>query len=113
MPPTKPSSQPADKERAAKLDKLPVRRTRELYGEDESVIVMDAKSTGNIGRWMNVSFIGESLEINLLIHLSYNLENSIAANPTFSSRMSLWTLTIFDFLGWLSLRRRTFGPEQN
>ena len=33
------------------------KKTRELYGENEHCYVMDAKSTGNIGRYLNVSFI--------------------------------------------------------
>ncbi len=30
------------------------RKTRELYGPHEHCYVMDAKSTGNIGRYLNV-----------------------------------------------------------
>lgn len=30
---------------------------RQMYGEDESVYIMDAKNTGNIGRFLNVSEI--------------------------------------------------------
>ena len=30
------------------------RKTRELYGKDEHIYVMDAKCMGNIGRYLNV-----------------------------------------------------------
>ena len=33
---------------------VPTKKTRELYGANENCYVMDAKSTGNIGRYLNV-----------------------------------------------------------
>lgn len=36
---------------------VPPKKTRELYGPNEHCYVMDAKSTGNIGRYLNVSLI--------------------------------------------------------
>lgn len=35
-------------------EEVPAKRTRELYGANENCYVMDAKSTGNIGRYLNV-----------------------------------------------------------
>ena len=40
------------------------KKTRELYGPNETCYVMDAKGTGNIGRYLNVSCKG-----NQTIHL--------------------------------------------
>lgn len=40
-----------------KQEKVPVKKTRELYGSEEHCYVMDAKTIGNIGRYLNVSFI--------------------------------------------------------
>ena len=46
-------TQPSVKEKPEA--KVAVRKTRELYGKNEHCYVMDAKSVGNIGRYLNVS----------------------------------------------------------
>ena len=43
----------SDKDDQEKVDGLI--KTRDLFGVDETTYVMDAKNTGNIGRYLNVS----------------------------------------------------------
>jgi len=53
-PPSKiDQTQPSVKEKPEA--KVAVHKTRELYGKNEHCYVMDAKSVGNIGRYLNVS----------------------------------------------------------
>lgn len=44
-----PSMEPKQIERSA------FKSVRDYFGEDEAVYIMDAKTTGNIGRYLNVS----------------------------------------------------------
>lgn len=40
----------------AQIDRDSFKSVRDFFGEDEAVYIMDAKTTGNIGRYLNVSF---------------------------------------------------------
>ena len=40
---------------SGKYDNQPRKSTRELFGAGEQCYIMDAKSIGNIGRYLNVS----------------------------------------------------------
>lgn len=44
-------------------DEEPSKSIRSLFGKDEAVYVMDAKKTGNIGRYFNVSIFTDSYKI--------------------------------------------------
>lgn len=37
------------------IERLAFKSVRDYFGEDEAVYIMDAKTTGNIGRYLNVS----------------------------------------------------------
>lgn len=37
------------------IERLTFKSVRDYFGEDEAVYIMDAKTTGNIGRYLNVS----------------------------------------------------------
>ena len=53
------SFQPPPEPKAMEKDSTngSTKKIRELYGENEHCYVMDAKNTGNIGRYLNVSCI--------------------------------------------------------
>lgn len=54
------------------LDRPKIKSVRDFYGEDEAVYIMDAKTTGNIGRYLNVNIYKFSLEFS-----SSNIEHYI------------------------------------
>lgn len=37
------------------IERSTLKSVRDYFGEDEAVYIMDAKTTGNIGRYLNVS----------------------------------------------------------
>lgn len=41
----------------SQIERPTFKSVRDFFGEDESVYIMDAKTTGNIGRYLNVSEI--------------------------------------------------------
>lgn len=43
------------------IERPKFKSVRDFFGEDEAVYIMDAKTTGNIGRYLNVRYI--SIEI--------------------------------------------------
>ena len=47
-------------------------KTRELYGANEHCYVMDAKTIGNIGRYLNVCFIYIYIKENLILSIVPN-----------------------------------------
>ena len=47
---------PSESMESKEVDLEQVNKTRELYGENELCFVMDAKSIGNIGRYLNVRY---------------------------------------------------------
>lgn len=75
---------------------------RELFGEDESVYVMDAKNAGNIGRFLNVSVNFFSRLFDLICMYFFC---SIRVRQTCLFKMCLWTHTIRGFHGCHSFLR--------
>lgn len=57
-----PSMEPKQIERSA------FKSVRDYFGEDEAVYIMDAKTTGNIGRYLNVSK-------NFFYHITFKILN--------------------------------------
>lgn len=39
------------------IERPKFKSVRDFFGEDEAVYIMDAKTTGNIGRYLNVRYI--------------------------------------------------------
>ena len=47
----------------AQIERSKFKSVRDFFGEDEAVYIMDAKTTGNIGRYLNVSKQKNTLKI--------------------------------------------------
>jgi len=87
---------------------------RRLFGKDEAPYIMDAKTTGNLGRYFNVSWIRDCLVFvisNYLLTLSSS--PSTLATPISSCRTCLWTPMTCDSPGWHSSRPRTSAPARS
>ncbi|KAL5288804.1 egg family protein [Megaselia abdita] len=71
---------------------------RKYYGTNEACYVMDAKVTGNLGRYFNVGFFS----IFFRLFLNFSFFSSTPVIQIFMFRMFSLILMIFDSLGWRS-----------
>lgn len=115
--PSMQSMMPADKD----MEHTKYKSIRKFYGKNESVYIMDAKKSGNIGRYFNVSdHIFLSVCLNLFNFLSifgilqflvtiltekclFYLFFSIPVNQIYLFKMFLSIHMIYVFHGWLFL----------
>lgn len=77
------------------------RSVRKLFGKHEQIYIMDAKKSGNLGRYFNVSFL---LSMQLRKYFKIKSTSSIPATRTCLCRTCLWTRTICASRGWHSSR---------
>lgn len=75
------------------IERSTFKSVRDYFGEDEAVYIMDAKTTGNIGRYLNV---GKKISQHLIFFYHYLKKNHLWISEFFKTSRKYLHLNRFD-----------------